>query len=191
MFGFGLFLYGPLQYYWYNLLGWLMPVNTTATFLAKVRLMLSWAARTGAGRLNIHEFKSLTHTLHGDVPGPGLFHCILDPSSNALQTSLIPFEMDPLTNAPVADNLPQPAQTPCCQQQRDTLCCQSYPHASPVPTLIFPTFWYIPWLVLTVSFHCPLFVVTHLCALAHPRCPQSFPNSSHCLNTLIHMYTSK
>lgn len=36
MFGFGLCFYGPYQYYWYNLLDHLMPIKTTATFLAKV-----------------------------------------------------------------------------------------------------------------------------------------------------------
>ncbi len=60
MFGFGLVLYGPLQHHWwvylrnglphahshigwvrrYNLLDWLMPIKTTATFLAKVRVFL-------------------------------------------------------------------------------------------------------------------------------------------------------
>jgi len=36
MFGFGFFWYGPYQYYWYNLLDWLMPVRNTANFLLKV-----------------------------------------------------------------------------------------------------------------------------------------------------------
>ncbi|GLC40747.1 hypothetical protein PLESTB_000026700 [Pleodorina starrii] len=36
MFGYGFSWYGPCQYYWYNLLDWLMPVKTTATFLSKV-----------------------------------------------------------------------------------------------------------------------------------------------------------
>lgn len=42
MFGYGFTWYGPCQYYWYNLLDFLMPVKTTATFLGKVR-------RTGGG----------------------------------------------------------------------------------------------------------------------------------------------
>ncbi|KAF5837020.1 hypothetical protein DUNSADRAFT_4945 [Dunaliella salina] len=36
MFGYGLCIYGPYQYYWYNLLGWLMPANNTLNFLTKV-----------------------------------------------------------------------------------------------------------------------------------------------------------
>ncbi|KAG2451313.1 hypothetical protein HYH02_003919 [Chlamydomonas schloesseri] len=36
MFGYGFTWYGPCQYYWYNLLDFLMPVKTTANFLSKV-----------------------------------------------------------------------------------------------------------------------------------------------------------
>ncbi|KAG2501722.1 hypothetical protein HYH03_000222 [Edaphochlamys debaryana] len=36
MLGYGFTWYGPLQYYWYNLLEHLMPIKTTATFLTKV-----------------------------------------------------------------------------------------------------------------------------------------------------------
>jgi hypothetical protein len=43
MLGFGIFIYGPLQFYWYNLLDWLMPIRTTATFLSKVNVKLSSA----------------------------------------------------------------------------------------------------------------------------------------------------
>lgn len=38
MLGYGLAWYGPCQYYWYNLLDWMMPVKTTGSFLAKVAL---------------------------------------------------------------------------------------------------------------------------------------------------------
>ncbi|KAL6755981.1 hypothetical protein V8C86DRAFT_2658701 [Haematococcus lacustris] len=44
MFGFGLCIYGPLQFYWYNWLEWMLPMKTTASFLAKVtanQLMLA------------------------------------------------------------------------------------------------------------------------------------------------------
>ncbi|GIL52574.1 hypothetical protein Vafri_8399, partial [Volvox africanus] len=36
MFGYGFSWYGPCQYYWYNLLDWLMPVKNTTNFLSKV-----------------------------------------------------------------------------------------------------------------------------------------------------------
>lgn len=36
MFGFGACWYGPCQYYWYNLLEWLMPIKNTPNFLCKV-----------------------------------------------------------------------------------------------------------------------------------------------------------
>ncbi|KXZ55548.1 hypothetical protein GPECTOR_2g1097 [Gonium pectorale] len=34
--GYGFLWYGPCQYYWYNLLDWLMPIKTTTNFLSKV-----------------------------------------------------------------------------------------------------------------------------------------------------------
>jgi protein Mpv17 len=36
MFGFGFAFYGPFQFYWYNLLDWLMPLKSVPNFLAKV-----------------------------------------------------------------------------------------------------------------------------------------------------------
>ncbi|EFJ45923.1 hypothetical protein VOLCADRAFT_118277 [Volvox carteri f. nagariensis] len=36
MAGYGFSWYGPCQYYWYNLLDWLMPVKNTTNFLSKV-----------------------------------------------------------------------------------------------------------------------------------------------------------
>jgi protein Mpv17 len=36
MFGFGFLLYGPLQFYWYNLLDWLMPLRSVPNFITKV-----------------------------------------------------------------------------------------------------------------------------------------------------------
>ncbi|KAF8072452.1 SYM1 [Scenedesmus sp. PABB004] len=36
MAGFGAAFYGPYQFYWYNLLDWLMPLRSTPNFLAKV-----------------------------------------------------------------------------------------------------------------------------------------------------------
>jgi protein Mpv17 len=36
MFGFGFAFYGPFQFYWYNLLDWLMPLKSVANFLSKV-----------------------------------------------------------------------------------------------------------------------------------------------------------
>ncbi len=36
MFGYGFAWYGPCQFYWYNLLDWLMPVKNTTNFLSKV-----------------------------------------------------------------------------------------------------------------------------------------------------------
>jgi protein Mpv17 len=36
MFGFGFVFYGPYQYYWYNLLEYLMPIKNTPNFVAKV-----------------------------------------------------------------------------------------------------------------------------------------------------------
>jgi hypothetical protein len=45
MFGFGFCWYGPYQYYWYALLEHLMPIKTTANFIAKV-----W--RPGGGKEN-------------------------------------------------------------------------------------------------------------------------------------------
>lgn len=38
MLGFGLLWYGPYQFYWYNLLDWMMPAKSTANFLSKVAL---------------------------------------------------------------------------------------------------------------------------------------------------------
>mmetsp|Transcript_30836 Transcript_30836/g.56109 ORF Transcript_30836/g.56109 Transcript_30836/m.56109 type:complete len:223 (+) Transcript_30836:51-719(+) len=38
MFGYGLLWYGPFQFYWYNLLEFLMPIKTTSTFLTKILL---------------------------------------------------------------------------------------------------------------------------------------------------------
>ncbi|KAG1676347.1 hypothetical protein FOA52_001142 [Chlamydomonas sp. UWO 241] len=36
MFGFGFCWYGPFQYYWYNVLEWLMPLKNTTNFFCKV-----------------------------------------------------------------------------------------------------------------------------------------------------------
>ena len=49
MFGFGLLWYGPLQYYWYNLLEFVMPGRMTANFIGKVRpeLMVDGGQRVG------------------------------------------------------------------------------------------------------------------------------------------------
>ena len=46
---FGLLWYGPLQYYWYNLLEFVMPGRMTANFIGKVRpeLMVDGGQRVG------------------------------------------------------------------------------------------------------------------------------------------------